>query len=271
MTNITQQEFHQLASYIEIHFGIHLKDEKQSLLVGRLQHVLTDLGFQTFTQYYEYLVKDKTGQAGPTLVDKITTNHTYFMRETGHFYYFRDVVLPYLKSTVHDKDLRVWCAASSSGEEAYTIAMLIDEFFSKEKMFWDTKILATDISGNVLEKAKKGVYSKEQIAPLPAIWKSQYFKQYTDNSYVVTERMKHEVLYRKFNLMEEIYPFKKKFHVIFCRNVMIYFDLPTKDAVIQKLYDSLQPGGYLFIGHSESINRETSAFKYISPAIYRKA
>ncbi len=270
MTNITLKEFHMLAGFIEEHYGIHLKDEKQSMLVGRLQNVVAELGFQTFTQYYEYLLNDKSGQAGTMLVDKITTNHTYFMRETGHFYYFRDVVLPYLKATVPDKDLRIWCAASSTGEEAYTLAMLIDEFFAKEKMFWDTKILATDISGNVLEKAKKGIYSKDQIAPLPAAWKTQYFKPYTESSYVVTERMKHEVLYRKFNLMEEHYPFKKKFHVIFCRNVMIYFDLPTKNEVIQKLYESLHPGGYLFIGHSESINRESSAFKYISPAIYRK-
>jgi len=270
VTDITQKEFKLLAEYIETHFGIHLKNEKQALLAGRLQNSLIQMGFNNFMEYYNYLISDKSGGAGIALVDKITTNHTYFMRETNHFYYFRDQVLPFLSHTVKDRDLRIWCAASSTGEEAYTLAMLVDEFFGKNKMWWDTKILATDISSIVLDKAKKGIYSNEQIAPLPVQWKNQYFNKYDDEISVITDEIKNEVLFRKFNLMDNVFPFKKKFHAIFCRNVMIYFDNKTKEVLINKLYDMLNCGGYLFIGHSESINRETSKFKYICPAVYRK-
>lgn len=270
MTNITLKEFKLLAEYIETHYGIHLRQEKQSLLAGRLQNVLAQMGFHSFMEYYNYLITDKSGDAGIILVNKISTNHTYFMRETNHFYYFRDKVLPFLINTVKDKDLRIWCAASSTGEEAYTLAMLVDEFFGKEKMWWDAKILATDISSTVLDTAQKGIYSIEQIEPLPIQWKNQYFTKYEENKVVITDKIKKEVLFRKFNLMDNVFPFKKKFHVIFCRNVMIYFDNKTKEVLINKLYDMLIYGGYLFIGHSESINREISKFKYICPAVYRK-
>lgn len=270
MTNITLKEFRLLAEYIETHYGIHLKDEKQSLLAGRLQNVLAQMGFTNFTAYYNYIIADKTGEAVITLVDKITTNHTYFMREPKHFYYFRDQVLPILAQTVKDKDLRIWCAASSTGEEPYTLAMLVDEFFGKEKMYWDAKILATDISSTVLETAQSGIYSNEKIAPLPIQWKTQYFSHHDAGNVIISEKIRKEVIFRKFNLMENIFPFKKKFHVIFCRNVMIYFDNKTKEVLINKLYDMLNYGGYLFIGHSESINRETSRFKYICPAVYQK-
>ncbi len=270
MASISQKEFQLLSEYIEIHYGIHLKEEKQSLLAGRLQNILLQMGFQSFTEYYNYLVADKSGKAGSLLVDKVTTNHTYFMRETNHFYYFRDIVLPFLMRTVKDKDLRIWCAACSSGEEAYTLAMIVDEVFGNDKLWWDTKILATDISESVLEKARKGIYHNEQTAPLPMQWRSRYFKKYDNESSVITDRLKNEVLFRKLNLMEQVFPFKKKIQVIFCRNVMIYFDKKTREALINKFYDVLDYGGYLFIGHSESITRGTSGFTYVCPAVYRK-
>lgn len=269
MLNITFKEFKLISEYIEKHYGIHLRDEKQSLVAGRLHNVLAQMGFNSFTEYYDYLIADKSGEAGIILVDKITTNHTYFMREVDHFHFFRDKVLPFLAHTVKDKDLRIWSAACSSGEEAYTLAMIVDEFFDKDKMFWDSKILATDISNNVLEIAHKGIYSHEKITPLPIQWKTKHFKRHDNGNWAVNDRLKSEVILRKFNLMDS-FPFKKKFHVIFCRNVMIYFDQKTKEALINKLYDMLNYGGYLFIGHSESINREASGFKYISPAVYRK-
>lgn len=270
MMNITEKEFRQLADYIEQNYGIHLKAEKQALVAGRLQNVLAQMGFNSFTEYYKYVVSDKSGDAVVTLVDKITTNHTFFMREAEHFYYFRDRVLPYLKKAVSEKDLRVWCAACSSGEEAYTLAMILDESFKAEKMWWDTKVLATDISNSVLDTAQKGVYSNERIAPLPIQWKTNYFNKYDDEKLIIADKIKSEVIFRKFNLMENIFPFKKKFHTIFCRNVMIYFDSNTKEVLTEKFYDMLEYGGYLFIGHSESLNREKTRFKYICPAVYRK-
>lgn len=270
MVTITEKEFRQLANYIHANYGILLKEEKQTLVTGRLYNVLQQAGFTSFTDYYNHIISDKSGDAVVTLIDKITTNHTFFMREADHFYYFRDKVLPFLARTVRDKDLRIWCAASSSGEESYTLAMILDEFFGKDKRWWDTKVLATDISEKVLGIARKGIYSNDRIAPLPPHWKTTYFKRYDTGNYIVTDKIKNEVIYRKFNLMDTIFPFKRKFHTIFCRNVMIYFDNKTKTELVNKFYDHMEYGGYLFIGHSESLNRETTKFKYIMPAVYRK-
>lgn len=270
MITITDKEFMQLSQFIHINYGIHLKEEKKALVIGRLHNVLQQEGFNSFTEYYKHIETDKSGKAVITLIDKITTNHTFFMRETAHFYYFRDKVLPYLVNTISDNDLRIWCAASSTGEEPSTLAMIIDEFFVKEKMFWDTKILATDISEKVLDIAKKGIYSNERISPLPSHWKINYFKKFDVENSILTDKIRNDVIYRKFNLMDTIFPFKKKFHTIFCRNVMIYFDNQTKNQLVNKLYDHMEYGGYLFIGHSESLNREATRFKYVMPAVYRK-
>jgi len=270
MVTITPKEFQQISGYIKDNYGIYLKKEKQGLLTGRLQKVLMQGGFNNFTDYYQYVITDKSGSAVNKLIDEITTNHTYFMREAEHFYYFRDTVLPYLAKTETDRDLRIWCAASSTGEEPYTLAMILDEFFGKEKLFWDTKILATDISSRVLDIAKKGVYNSERINPLPSLWKTNYFRRVDDDNYVVSDKIKNEVIFRKFNLINHIFPFRKKFHVIFCRNVMIYFDSETRDSLVERMYEQLEPGGYLFVGHSESLNKNRTRFTYIKPAVYRK-
>jgi chemotaxis protein methyltransferase CheR len=270
LITITNSEFLQLAGYIKANYGIQLKDEKKALVTGRLHSVLTQLNFKSFSEYYDYVISDKTGEAAVSLINKITTNHTFFMREPEHFYYFRDKVLPQLKSTVNNRDLRIWSAGCSSGEEPYTLAMIIDEFFGKEKAGWDTKILATDISDRALEEARKGIYSNKDIEPVPANWRLNYFKKLDTSSSVVTDAIKNEVLYRKFNLMNHTFSFKKKFHVIFCRNVMIYFNNETKNELVNKFYDMTEPGGYLFIGHAESLNREQTKYKFIMPAAYRK-
>ena len=270
MIIITDKEFKLLAAYIKENYGINLKEEKQALVTGRLQSVLIENGFSDFSEYYNYIITDQSGNAIPTLINKITTNHTFFMREEEHFYYYRDKILPYLTDKLSKKDLRTWSAGCSSGEEPYTLAMIIDEYFGKEKVMWDAKILATDISGKVLEKAKKGLYTNEEIASIPSHWRMNYFKKLDNEKSVLIDKIRNEVIYRKLNLMDQVFPFKKKFHVIFCRNVMIYFDNKTKLELINKFYDLTEYGGYLFIGHSESLNREETKYKYIMPAVYRK-
>ncbi|MGI6084221.1 MAG: CheR family methyltransferase [Acetivibrionales bacterium] len=268
--SITNKEYNQLAEYIKSNYGINLKDEKRALVTGRLSNVLMNNNFRNFSEYYNYIICDKTGDASATLINKISTNHTFFMREADHFHYFMNSVLPYLKITVKSKDLRIWSAGCSSGEEPYTLAMIIDEFFGAEKKEWDTRVLATDISSKVLDIAEKGIYDKERIASLPSKWKHNYFQRIDDKNCVLTDKLKNEVIFRKLNLIDEEFPFKRKFHVIFCRNVMIYFDAPTKRKLVDKFYNLMEHGGYLFIGHSESINREETSFKYIRPAVYRK-
>lgn len=270
MLNITEKEFKELAELIKTDYGINLKEEKKSLVIGRLHNVLLQQGFKNFSDYYSYLINDKTGDAVTVLIDKITTNHTFFMREPDHFYYFRNIVLPQITSMVKEKDLRIWSAGCSTGEEPYTLAMMLDEYFGNERMLWDSKVLATDISGKVLDTARKGIYDNKEIATLPAQWRLNYFKKYDADKSILIDRIRDEVIYRSFNLMETVFPFKRKFHVIFCRNVMIYFDNNTRDELVNKYYQHLEHGGYLFIGHSESLNREVTKFKYIMPAVYRK-
>jgi chemotaxis protein methyltransferase CheR len=270
LISITEKEFNKLADYIKSNYGIYLRKEKMALVNGRLNSVLEQAGFSNFTDYFNFVLEDKSGSACITLIDRITTNHTFFMREPDHFFFFRDVVLPDLVNTVNNRDIRIWCAACSTGQESYTLAMLIDEFFGSSKEGWDTKVLATDISGKALEFAKNGIYSNEMTAPLPAAWKLNYFVKTDKEHSMVCEKIRKEVIYRKLNLMDSSFPFKKKLHVIFCRNVMIYFDSNTKNELAERFYDNLEVGGYLFIGHSESLNRESSRFKYVRPSVYRK-
>lgn len=270
MITIDDKEFIQLANYIQNNYGIHLKKEKKTLVTGRLHNVLIESGCKSFTEYFNHLQSDKTGEAVTKLLNKITTNHTFFLREEDHFNYFKDKLLPYFEKTIKNKDLRIWSAGCSSGEEPLTLAMIINDYFRKEKMLWDTKILATDISDRILVKARAGQYSNEQLASLPINWRTNYFKKVNNENSVLIDKMKNEIIYRKFNLMDNIFPFKKKFHVIFCRNVMIYFDSKTKIELVNKFYELTEPGGYLFIGHSESLNRDVTKYKYIMPAVYRK-
>lgn len=270
MNEITTEEFNLIRGHIKKNYGIDLNDEKKSLVYSRLRSVLKDAGFKTFKEYYEYLIADKTGKASIVFIDKITTNHTFFMREVDHFYYFRDTVLPYLEKEVKNHDLRIWCAGCSSGEEAYTLQMLMTDYFGNKPQKWDTELLATDISTSVLSKAIKGVYSNEQIKPLPDNWKKMHFKKYDEDNVTIVDSIKKKITYRKFNLMSESFPFKKKFQVIFCRNVMIYFDNKTRKELVNKFYEASDKGAYLFIGHSESLNNIDTKYKYVMPALYRK-
>ncbi|AFM39895.1 methylase of chemotaxis methyl-accepting protein [Desulfosporosinus acidiphilus SJ4] len=264
------RDFKQLAELIHVNYGIYLKEEKIPLVEGRLRQVLVDQQFESYAEYIDYLKTEKTGHAIQTLINKITTNHTFFMRETDHFNFFREEVLPELLQSKQDKDLRIWSAGCSSGEEPYTLAMIIDEVLGEQKKYWDARILATDLSQQVLESALQGVYSKDKVDSLPPNWRLKYFSKLSSDEYSLTESLRQEVIFRKFNLMEEVFPFRKKFDVIFCRNVMIYFDMETKKKLVEKFYDITNQDGYLFIGHSESVNRSESKYHYIRPAVYRK-
>lgn len=270
MKPITEKEFKQLVTYIKTNYGVNLF-RKKTLVVGRLQNYIIQNNFKSFSDYFEFMMADKTGRALTTLINKVTTNHTFFMREIKHFEYFKDQVLPGLAMRERrKKDLRIWSAGCSTGEEAYTLAMIIKDYFGVDKAWWDTRVLATDISTKVLEKAVEGIYLNEELAALPAAWRKNYFLKLDDQKSTLVPPIKGEVIFRKFNLMERVFPFKKKFHVIFCRNVMIYFDAKTKKELVDRFYDFTEPGGYLFTGHSESLNREETRYKYVQPAVYRK-
>ncbi|MDR3121870.1 MAG: protein-glutamate O-methyltransferase CheR [Clostridiales bacterium] len=267
--SITEQEFWKIVNLLKDQYGINLS-QKKNLIVGRLQNYLHRSNFESFSEFYDYVVDDKSGEAITLLINKLTTNYTYFLRETEHFDFFKSTVLPHISATETGKDMRIWSAGCSSGEEPYTIAMYVDDFFGRGKNGWDSKILATDISERVLSLAAEGKYLTESLEPLPPAWRENYFKRVDDENSQVVERLRREIIYRKFNLMENVFPFRKKFHIIWCRNVMIYFDAATKNRLVDKFYEHTEPGGYLFIGHSESIARNETRYQYVQPAIYRK-
>jgi chemotaxis protein methyltransferase CheR len=269
MIPINDADFKKLTEFIKNTYGINLT-QKRTLIEGRLSNIIFEKGFESFSDYLDFVFGDVTGDETIVLINKLTTNHTYFMRESNHFDYLRETVLPYLASTIKDRDLRLWSAGCSSGEEPYTLEIILREYFGGGVLPWDTQILATDISNRALELAKKGIYAADAIDSIPKLWKLNYFEKIDAENYRISESIKKNIIFRIFNLMQPEFPFKKKFHVIFCRNVMIYFDQPTKDALINKFYEFTEPGGYLFIGHSESVSRESSKYKYIMPAVYRK-
>ncbi|MDF2986066.1 MAG: methyltransferase, CheR-type [Eubacterium sp.] len=270
MKTITEKEFINLVDYIKKNFGVDLY-QKKSLVTSRLINYLTENNYDSFTHFFDRILADKTGETTTVLMNKLTTNHTYFMRESQHFNIFKSEVLPYLQRTQQaKKDLNIWSAGCSSGEEPYTLAMIIADYFGINKKEWDTRILATDISTQVLEKAVNGIYKKEEIETLPKKWQSTYFKKQSRGDYKIIQNINNEVIFKRFNLMGHRFPFKRKFHVIFCRNVMIYFDAETKKELVNRFYEYTEDGGYLFIGHSESLSREESQYNYVMPAVYRK-
>ncbi|MCX8055632.1 MAG: protein-glutamate O-methyltransferase CheR [Ignavibacteria bacterium] len=271
---VTDEEFKLIRDLIYKNIGINLTEEKRSLVNGRLQKILRKLNFKTFKEYYQFLINDKSGEALSELANVISTNHTFFGREIDHFEYFVDIVLPEIEERAkktNNFDIRVWSAGCSSGEEPYTLVMLMMEYFGKDYNKWKAGVLATDISLNALEKAKKGIYPDERVQPLPDIFKKKYFKHLPSGEWEIIDVIKREVTFRRFNLMNEKFPFKSPFDVIFCRNVMIYFDEPTRERLVDKFYQFTTPNGYLFIGHSETLNRSKTKYLYLKPAVYKKA
>lgn len=265
---ITDSEFQRIVIYVKKHYGIDLS-QKRVLVGGRLENYLARNGYANYNEFMEKVEKNPHGGEATDMVNILTTNHTYFMRESEHFEFMKNVALPWAKSkTMGTKDLRVWCGASSTGEEPYTLAMIIQDFFGMDHS-WDTRLLATDISLKVLDYASKGVYLKDDIEPLPVNWKRHYFKQISQDEFRVKDELKKQVIFKQFNLMDSI-NFKKKFHIVFLRNVMIYFQDDIKYPLIQRVYDHMEPGGYLFIGLTERLERQMVKFNYVQPSIYRK-
>lgn len=267
---ITDIEFYNLASFVKAKTGVNLKENKKALVVLRLSRRLEVLNFPNFQSYYKYLINDKEGKELHNFVYSITTHYTFFLRENEQFRFFEDVLLPKTVSGIDDGDLRIWSAATSTGEEAYTLAMIIDEFFGYLKKDWNKELLATDIARKVINQAELGIYDKSDLKVIPKKWVLRYFNDLKNDRFQVKQELRDEITFRCFNLLEPVFPFKKKFHIIFCRNVLIYFDKKTKFDVIEKLKDSLVIGGYLILGLSEAINYRENGLAYVQPSVYRK-
>ena len=263
---ITDADFQRLARFIQGNYGIDLSQKRQ-LIVGRLSTAIRQRGYDSFSKFVDHLLSTKDQDELTLVLNKLTTNYTFFMREMDHWELFRTQIIPeIIRRHQRDKTLAIWSAGCSSGEEPYNISMYLFDYLGNQAANWDTRILATDISAQALASAQKGVY--ELPDNMPAAWKKKYFRPQQDGSWMVTPQVKQNVIFRTFNLMDPI-QFKRKFDVIFCRNVMIYFDQPTKDALVRRFYNATLPGGYFLISYSENLSANTP-YARIAPATYQK-
>lgn len=267
---MTDEEFLRISVFIKKRYGLDLS-RKREIMQGRLENYIHSLEFRSYTEYMNAVEADITGELERELINIMTTNHTYFMREFEHFDYLKEVVLPELKKKEDTrKDICIWCGASSTGQEPYMLAMLLKDFFGLEHGKWDTKVLATDVSTEALQTAILGKYEVSQVGELPDIWKRRFMRYLPqEGKYEITHEIKSEVLFRQFNLMD-LFPFKRKMHIVFLRNVMIYFDRETKAELLRKVYEIMEPGGYLFVGRTETIDRDVVPFEMIQQSIFRK-
>lgn len=272
---ISDKEFSLFSRIIEESSGIKLGIHKKELLKNRLYRRLNLLGLTSFSEYFRYVTEiDKTGHELTQMVTAISTNVTYFFREEDHFDFLRERVLPDIfkrKGKDGLKKIRCWSAGCSTGEEAYTIAITMCDFFNDGLRDWDIRILATDVSTKVLDTAKRGVYKLSALENVPShLVKRNFYRGFDmcEGLTMVKRHLKEMVHIRYLNLMDDSFPFKGPFDFIFCRNVMIYFDKPTQRELLSKFHRYLDHGGHLFLGHSEGLTGTHSGFKYVAPAVY---
>ena len=263
---ISDADFTKLVRFVQTNYGIDLSQKRQ-LITGRLSASIRQKGYSSFADFINNLLKTKDETELELMLNKLTTNYTFFMREQDHLDYFRKTIIPdIVRRHQKDKTLAIWSAGCSSGEEPYNISMYLFDYLGTDARNWDTRLLATDISSKALASARRGVY--ELPDTIPADWKKKYFVPQSGGRYSVAPAVKDNVIFQTFNLMDPI-KFRRKFDVIFCRNVMIYFDQPTKDALVQRFYDATVPGGYLLISYSENLSQNTP-YRRLATATFQK-
>ena len=251
--------------------GIKLTELKKALIQARLTKRLRHLGIPSYRDYYHYLI-DHFSDEKIEFINAITTNKTEFFRENKHFEFIRDYCLPEFDGRGKQK-IKIWSAGCSTGEEAYSIAITMREFYGGSASP-QVRILATDIDTNVLEKAYSGVYTLDQVKDIDIALLKKYFKRgagENEGLFRVKDEIRDMILFRRLNLLDESYPMKGKFDIIFCRNVIIYFDRPTQKELFEKFSRYLDDEGYLFIGHSENLTSVSNKFSLLGHTIYRKS
>lgn len=267
-TDLNDNEFNKISELVYRLCGICLTDGKKALVRSRLLKRLRDLGLPSIREYIKYIEGDNGKQEMGHLVDVMTTNKTSFFREIAHFNFLVQSVLPELKRSPR---IRLWTAACSSGEEAFSLAILLRENVPGIEQK-DVKILATDISMKMLKIAQAAIYREGTIDGIQPEYLAKYFTKVSNNSsqiFQVNENIRSLVRVTRLNLIDT-WPMKGPFNIIFCRNVMIYFDKPTQQKLINRFWDILGPGGYLFVGHSEGLSSICHKFKFVQPATYMK-
>jgi chemotaxis protein methyltransferase CheR len=266
---ISTEEYQRFRRLIYDKSGISLGDRKQLLVKSRLSTRLRDLKLSTFSEYYDLVLSDPKEEEFTRLLDLISTNKTDFFREPTHFDFLRDRILPELAEGKH---IRIWSSACSTGEEPYTIAVTLFEH-ARNPDQWNFRILASDLSTRVLVKAAAGLYQEDRFRDVPPDVLRRHFLRGRGGSaglFKVKPHLSAVIQFRRINLMDSQFPIKTPLDLIFCRNVMIYFDRPTQERLVNKFYRYLKPGGHFFIGHSESLQWVNHPFKTVAPTIYQK-
>ena len=272
--DLSPGDFTMLADLVHKHCGINLHEGKVELVQARLAKLTRTAGFASAKAYVRHATADATARPFRELIDALSTNLTSFFREVQHFDYLNSDLLPRIalkKKQDRVRQIRAWSAGCSTGEEPYSLAMTLLEHFDPSE--WDTKLLATDISTRVLETARRGVYDKSRVSSIPPALRNKYLavnKFEGQVFYEATDAVRNVIAFRHLNLMEP-WPFRGPFDFIFCRNVMIYFDKPTQQRLVNRYADVLAPGGMLFTGHSESLTGISHGLRYVRPTIYAKA
>jgi chemotaxis protein methyltransferase CheR len=266
---LKKSDFEQISQIVYQSCGIRLTAGKEELVRSRLLKRLRALSIRSFKEYLQHVMKNKEADEFRIMIDCLTTNKTSFFRESRHFDFLRDRILPGIRKS--KKGIRIWSAGCSTGEEPYSIAMLLREELAAVDPSM-IRILATDISERVLAKARAGEYEKQMLDDIPKSYLMKCFSSVpspSTNTCCINDQIKSMVRFARLNLME-LWPMKGPFDVIFCRNVMIYFDSHTQQKLVQRFWDILAPGGHLLVGHSESLVANITGFKYVEPATYLK-
>ncbi len=266
--SLSARDFDRIRKLAFDYCGLDISTGKEELVASRLGKIMRKLGICSYSDYFEYVVGDQSTQALVTMIDSLTTNHTAFFREQQHFDFLNQQVFPAL---AHRPQLDIWSAASSSGEEPYSVAIAAREFYGSASPA--IRILASDISTRILETARQATYDSVRLKAIPRAVQQRYFlrgRGASSDLYRVKPEVRADVRFQRVNLTEAFGDITTVFPLILCRNVMIYFNATTQEALIHRFFQQMEPGGYLFIGHSESLNRIEHDFEYVCPAIYRK-
>ena len=266
MIRFSDEEFQRLVTYVAEHYGIDLS-KKRALAECRLSLELDQLHFTTLHEFLDHLETDRTGRLASLMMNRLTTNYTFFLRESSHFEFLEQEILPTLSHSLDS--FRIWCAGCSTGEECYTLAMWLAAYRDNGGWLPPVQILGTDLSELVLNKAQAARYPSGALEKLPSFWRRAYCKMDGKDHFVIREEVRQMVEFRKMNLMRP-YAGHGVYDLILCRNVMIYFHEKSRRQLTQNLSKSLKDGGYLFIGHTELLSRDQTLFTYVCPAIYRK-
>jgi chemotaxis protein methyltransferase CheR len=276
VSHLSDRHFRTIAELVEEQVGIRLPAAKRLMLEGRLLKRVRALNYSDVNEYVEHLFDAKHFEAELIhLIDCVTTNKTDFFREPSHFSFIKDIAVPEIlrrRGRGSTRPLKIWSAACSTGMEAYTVAMVLDDMIFAGASF-QFSVLGTDISTSVLHLAETGIYTSEMIAPVPVEFVRRYFLSSRNpgrDEVRVVPRLRRCTNFMRMNLMEDTYPVDRDVDIIFCRNVLIYFDKPTQQKVVEQLCSHLRPGGYFIVGHSESmINNEAMPMVQLQPTIFK--